>query len=177
MEEDTKSGGHGKNPVRSELEEPKSLPGPFLFCGNLYAAELSSCVWQESPMMEQKKLEPTAPEDETEWAAPTTLKSRWPSQILLLRFSLSLPYALCPLALCLHLYMANLNLSCIKVMCTGIYFSPSKQTSIICALVFNLYEEGIATHSSILAWRIPCMGEPHRVAHEWATEHTCIQPL
>ena len=53
-------------PVRSELEEPKSLPGPFLFCGNLYAAELSSCVWQESPMMEQKKLEPTAPEDETE---------------------------------------------------------------------------------------------------------------
>lgn len=34
MGEDTNSGGHGKNPERSELEEPKSLPGPFLFCGN-----------------------------------------------------------------------------------------------------------------------------------------------
>lgn len=35
MEEGTNIGGHGKNPVRSELEEPKSLPGPFLFCGSL----------------------------------------------------------------------------------------------------------------------------------------------
>ena len=106
-----------------------------------------------------------------------TLKSKGSSQSLLLRFSLSLPYTLCPLALCLHLYMANLSLSCIKVMCAGIYLSPSKQTSIICALVFNLYEEGIATHSSILAWRILWMEEPHRVAHEGGTAHACIQPL
>ena len=39
-------------------------------------------------------------------------------------------------------------------------------------------EEGMATHSSVLAWRIPGMGEPgglpsmgsHRVGHEGATE-------
>ena len=40
-------------------------------------------------------------------------------------------------------------------------------------------EEGMATHSSILAWRIPWTVEPgqlqswgHRVGHDRATEHT-----
>ena len=40
-------------------------------------------------------------------------------------------------------------------------------------------EEGMATHSSILAWRIPWIGEPgglqsmgsQRVRHNWVTEH------
>lgn len=75
MEEGTNIGGHGKNPVRSQLEEPKSLPGPFLFCGSLFAGEWSSCVRKDRPMMEQR-LEPMAPEDETEWPAPTTLESK-----------------------------------------------------------------------------------------------------
>ena len=40
-------------------------------------------------------------------------------------------------------------------------------------------EEEMATHSSILAWKIPWTEEPgglhcvglHRVGHDWATEH------
>ena len=43
-------------------------------------------------------------------------------------------------------------------------------------------EEGMATHSSILAWRIPWTGEPgrlqsmgsHRVGHDWVIEHMGI---
>ena len=38
-------------------------------------------------------------------------------------------------------------------------------------------EKEMATHSSILAWRILWMEEPHRVAHEGGTAHACIQPL
>ena len=42
-------------------------------------------------------------------------------------------------------------------------------------------EEGMPTHSSILAWRIPCIEEPgglqsmgvQRVGHDWVTKHTC----
>ena len=42
-------------------------------------------------------------------------------------------------------------------------------------------EKGMATHSSILAWRIPWTGEPgglqslgsQRVRHDWAT-NTCL---
>ena len=41
-------------------------------------------------------------------------------------------------------------------------------------------EEGMATHSSVLAWRIPWMEEPgrlpsmdlQRVGHDWATKHS-----
>ena len=44
-------------------------------------------------------------------------------------------------------------------------------------------EEGMATHFSILAWRIPWTDVPgglqsmglQRVGHNWATWHTCIQ--
>ncbi|CAI9153627.1 unnamed protein product [Rangifer tarandus platyrhynchus] len=76
MEEGTDSGGHGKNPVRSEPEEPKSLPGPFyFFCGSLCAGQWRSCVRKDRPMMEQR-LEPMAPEDETERSAPTPLESK-----------------------------------------------------------------------------------------------------
>ena len=42
-------------------------------------------------------------------------------------------------------------------------------------IVFSQTEKEIATHSSVLAWRIPGMGEPgglpsigsHRVGHDW----------
>ena len=140
----------------------------FYFVG-VFAGEWSSCVRKDRPIME-RRLEPMAPEDETEWPAPMTLESKWPSQTRL-RVSLSLPS--CPL---LHLCMANLSLSCIKVMCTGIYLSPSKQTSIICALVLNLCEEGTVTHSSILAWRIPWMEEPQRVEESctWMSDWACM---
>ena len=44
----------------------------------------------------------------------------------------------------------------------------------------DLLEEGVATHSSILAWRIPHTEEPgglqstglQRVRHYWATKHS-----
>ena len=43
-------------------------------------------------------------------------------------------------------------------------------------------EKGMATHSSILAWRIPWTEDPsglqsmrlQRVGHEWVTEHVCL---
>ena len=43
----------------------------------------------------------------------------------------------------------------------------------------DLLEKEMATHSSILAWKIPCMEEPgrlqsmgsRRVRHDWATSH------
>ena len=46
-------------------------------------------------------------------------------------------------------------------------------------------EEGMATHSSILAWRIPWTEEPgglqsmesHRVGHNWVTRHSTAQHL
>ena len=45
---------------------------------------------------------------------------------------------------------------------------------------FHALEKEMATHSSVLAWRIPGMGEPggppsmglHRVGHDLATTHT-----
>ena len=45
-------------------------------------------------------------------------------------------------------------------------------------------EEGMATHSSILPWRIPWTEEPgrlqfrgsQRVVHDWATKHSTAQP-
>ena len=49
----------------------------------------------------------------------------------------------------------------------------------------DLLEEGMATHSSILAWRIPWTEEPgglqsmgsQRVRHNWVTKHTHICKL
>ena len=46
-------------------------------------------------------------------------------------------------------------------------------------------EEEMATHSSILAWRIPGSEEPgglqpkgvQRVRHDWVTKHTCYRPI
>ena len=45
----------------------------------------------------------------------------------------------------------------------------------------NPLEEGMATHSSILAWKVPWTEEPdglqslglQRVGHNWVTEHIC----
>ena len=50
---------------------------------------------------------------------------------------------------------------------------------------FNHLEKGMASHSSILAWNIPCTDEPgglqsmesQRVGHDWVTKHPCTLPL
>ena len=50
---------------------------------------------------------------------------------------------------------------------------------------FDPLEKGTATHSSILAWNIPCTDEPgglqsmesQRVGHNWVTKHPCTLPL
>lgn len=52
------------------------------------------------------------------------------------------PFPSCPLALCPHFYLADLNLPCIKMMCVGISLSSNKWTSITCGLVFNLSSLG-----------------------------------
>ena len=62
--------------------------------------------------------------------------------------------------------MWSYNLDYIKIQCLF-----SKISSIRC-----LMEKEMATHSSVLAWRIPGMGEPgglpslgsHRVGHDWS---------
>ena len=49
----------------------------------------------------------------------------------------------------------------------------------------NSLEEGMATHSSILAWRIPLIEEPgglqsmgsQRVRHNWATKHSTLYSI
>ena len=46
-------------------------------------------------------------------------------------------------------------------------------------------EKGMATHSSILVWRIPCTEEPdvlqsmgsQRVRHDWVTEHITTEKI
>ena len=50
---------------------------------------------------------------------------------------------------------------------------------------FHALEKAMATHSSVLAWRIPGMGEPgglpsvgsHRVGHDWSDLAIAIYPL
>ena len=78
--------------------------------------------------------------------------------------------------------------------------SPDLRASLVAQLVKNLsamqetwvwslnwndlLEEGMATHSSVLAWRIPWTEEPgglrsvglQRVGHGWATKHTQHSP-
>ena len=47
----------------------------------------------------------------------------------------------------------------------------------------DLLENDMATHSNILAWRIPWTEEPHwlkskglqRVRHDWVVKHACVQ--
>ena len=46
-------------------------------------------------------------------------------------------------------------------------------------------EKGMATHSNILAWRIPCTGEPgglqsvesQRLGHDWVTNTSTFQDI
>ena len=46
-------------------------------------------------------------------------------------------------------------------------------------------ERGMATHSNILAWRIPCTGEPgglqsvesQRLGHDWVTNTSTFQDI
>ena len=58
---------------------------------------------------------------------------------------------------------------------------PAMRETWVQSLVWeDLLEKGMATHSSILAWRIPWTEEPgvlqsmslQRVGHDWATKHT-----
>ena len=64
------------------------------------------------------------------------------------------------------------------IICTCILYK--KHTHIIICTHTNTLEKEMATHSSILAWKIPWTEEPggpqsmgsQRVGHNWATEHT-----
>ena len=50
---------------------------------------------------------------------------------------------------------------------------------------FHALEKEMATHSSVLAWRIPGMGEPgglpsmglHRVGHDWSDLAVAVSPV
>lgn len=86
--------------------------------------------------VEKQQLETRAPEEEMRLAP----RIKTSAQVLPGSFSL-LP-DLCPLALCPHLYLADLNVPCIKMMCVGISLSPNKWISITCGLVFNLSSFG-----------------------------------
>ena len=46
-------------------------------------------------------------------------------------------------------------------------FSEKAMAPFTCPFHFYALEKEMATHSSVLAWRIPGMG-PHRVGHDWS---------
>ena len=58
----------------------------------------------------------------------------------------------------------------------GVAESQTRLSDFTCTFHFHALEKEMATHSSILAWRIPGMGEPgglpsmgpHRVGHDWS---------
>ena len=58
----------------------------------------------------------------------------------------------------------------------GVPKSPTRLSNFTFTFHFNALEKEMATHSSVLAWRIPGMGEPgglpsmgsHRVGHDWS---------
>ena len=59
----------------------------------------------------------------------------------------------------------------------GVAKSPTRLSDFPFTFHFHALEKEMATHFSVLAWRIPGMGEPggllslgsHRVGHDWAT--------
>ena len=58
----------------------------------------------------------------------------------------------------------------------GVAKSPTRLSTFTFTFHFHALEKEMATHSSVLAWRIPGMGEPgglpslgsHRVGHDWS---------
>jgi len=58
----------------------------------------------------------------------------------------------------------------------GVSKSRTRLSDFTCTFHFHALEKEMATHSSVLAWRIPWMGEPgglpsmgsHRVGHDWS---------
>ena len=58
----------------------------------------------------------------------------------------------------------------------GVTKSRTRLSDFTCTFHFHALEKAMATHSSVLAWRIPGMGEPgglqsmgsHRVGHNWS---------
>ena len=63
-----------------------------------------------------------------------------------------------------------------KAAVHGVAKSPTQLSDFTFTFHFHALEKEMATHSSVLAWRIPGMGEPgglsstgsHRVGHEWS---------
>ena len=58
----------------------------------------------------------------------------------------------------------------------GVAKSRTRLSDFICTFHFHALEKEMATHSSVLAWRLPGAGEPgglpsmgsHRVGHDWS---------
>ena len=83
-------------------------------------------------------------------------------------------YQICKEEMITYMYQASLVAQMVKN-------SPATQETWIWSLVWeDPLEEGMATHSSILAWRIPWAEEPgklqsmglQRVGHDRATKHS-----
>ena len=63
-----------------------------------------------------------------------------------------------------------------KAAVHGVAKSQTRLSNFTLTFHFHALEEEVATHSSVLAWRIPGMGEPgglpsmrsHRVGHDWS---------
>ena len=63
-----------------------------------------------------------------------------------------------------------------KAAVHGVAKSRARQSDFTFTFHFHALEKEMATHSSVLAWRIPGMGEPggllsmgsHRVGHNWS---------
>ena len=63
-----------------------------------------------------------------------------------------------------------------KAAVHGVEKSPTRLSDFTFTFHFHALEKGMATHSSVLTWRMPGMGEPgglpsmgsHRVGHDWS---------
>ena len=66
----------------------------------------------------------------------------------------------------------------------GVAKSRTRLTDFIFTFYFHALEKEMATHSTIIAWRIPGMGEPdgllsmgsHRVGHDWSDLAAACRP-
>ena len=67
----------------------------------------------------------------------------------------------------------------------GVAKSRTRLSDFTFCFPFYALEEEMATHSSVLAWRIPGTGEPgglpslgsHRVGHDWSDLAAAAEPL